>query len=70
MATSQKQPIEATVKTGTKLSGVLRRLGLSTPAVVLTEGLPSWLEALASIGFQYVKVWCQDANIISTYFRD
>jgi hypothetical protein len=28
------------------------------------------LEVLAAIGFQDVKVWCQDANIISTYFRD
>jgi hypothetical protein len=64
------QPVEATIKAGTKLSGVLRHLQLRTPAVVLAEGWPSWLEVLSAIGFQDVKVWCQDADILSTYFRD
>jgi hypothetical protein len=64
------QPVEATIQAGTKLSGVLRRLRLRTPAVVLAEGWPSWLEVLSAIGYLEVKVWCQDADVLSTHFRD
>jgi hypothetical protein len=55
-------------KKGTKFTGVLRRVRLRTPAVVISEGWPSWLEVLPAFGFQDVKVWCQEPDTLSSFY--
>jgi hypothetical protein len=53
---------------GTKLTGVLRRIRICTPAVVVSKGWPSWMEILPAIGFSDIKVWCQDPVLLSNYY--
>jgi hypothetical protein len=65
-----KKPLQLDLKAGTELSGVLRHRKIVTPAVVIAEGWPSWLEILPAIGFQDVKVWCQEVGLLTTYFDE
>jgi hypothetical protein len=38
--------------------------------VILANGWPSWLEILPAIGFQDIKVWCQDPDLLETFYAD
>jgi hypothetical protein len=58
------------LRKGTELTGVLRRIRIRTPAVVVSEGWPSWMETLPAIGFLDVKVWCQDPGLLTKYYDD
>ncbi len=58
------------LRKGTELTGVLRRIQSRTPAVVVSEGWPSWMETLPAIGFLDVKVWCQDPGLLTKYYDD
>jgi hypothetical protein len=38
--------------------------------VILANGWPSWLEILPAIGFQDIKVWYQDPDLLETFYDD
>jgi hypothetical protein len=41
---------------------------MQTLAVVVAEGWPTWLEVLPALGFQDVKVWCQDTELLTSFY--
>jgi hypothetical protein len=55
---------------GTRLTGVVRHLQLSTPAVVVAEDWPTWLTCLPAMGFRDITVWSEKPELVTTYFAD
>jgi hypothetical protein len=67
---SKFSKVDRGLRKGTKLTGVLHRIRICTPAVVVSEGWPSWMETLPVIGFSDIKVWCQDPILLTNFYDD